>query len=142
MANSAAFVDYLRELMRAGGHAVTVRAMFGCHGLYVDGLFFGIVDDDVLYLRVDAGNRAAFEAHDAAPFEFMTKDGKRQAMRYLRAPDEALERPDAMGQWVRLALGAALRAAATRDTRHVKASSRSAPGKPAVAKTTGRRRRP
>ena len=120
MANTAAFLDYLRELMRGGGYAVVSRAMFGGHGLYVDGLFFGIVDDDVLYLRVDAGNRAAFEAHDSAPFEFMTKEGKRQAMRYLRAPDEALERPDAMGQWVRLAVGAALRAAAAKDAAGVR----------------------
>ena len=141
MANTAEFLDYLREMMRAGGYAVTARAMFGGHGLYVDAMFFGIVDDDVLYLRVDAESRAAFEAHDAAPFEFMTKDGKRQAMRYLRAPDEALERPDAMAHWVRLALGAALRAAATGDAHKDKASSPAAPRKPAVAKTAGRRSR-
>jgi DNA transformation protein len=59
--------------------------MFGGHGLYADGLFFGIVDDDVLYLRVDAESRAAFEAHDAVPFEYATRDGKHQAMSYLRA---------------------------------------------------------
>ena len=70
MSNSADFLEYLRELMRDGGVAATTRAMFGGHGLYVDGMFFGIVDDDVLYLRVDDANRAAFVALDAAPFEF------------------------------------------------------------------------
>jgi DNA transformation protein and related proteins len=115
MANSPGFLDHVRELMRAGGHAITARAMFGGHGLYLDGLFFGIVDDDVVYLRVDERNRAEFAALDLPPFEFMSKDGKRQAMSYLRAPDDALENAPAMAPWVRSALGAALRAAAKRD---------------------------
>jgi DNA transformation protein len=135
--NTADFVEYLTELMRAGGQAIVARAMFGGHGLYVDGLFFGIVVDDVLYLRVDAGSRAAFG--DAAPFEFMTRDGRRQAMSYLRAPDEALERPDAMAQWVRLAVGAALRAAATRGAPRTKKPSGPTPRGKAVARATRRR---
>ena len=35
-------------------------------------------------------------------------------MGYLRAPDEALERADAMGEWARSSIGAALRAAAAK----------------------------
>ena len=114
MANSADFLAYLRELMRDGGVATTSRAMFGGHGLDVDGVFFAIVDDDVLYLRVDAQNRADFEALGCTPFEYSTREGVHRAMSYLRAPDEALERPDAMGRWARSSLGAALRAAATK----------------------------
>ena len=117
MANAPDFVAYLRELMRDGGIATTARAMFGGHGLYADGLFFAIVDDDVLYLRVDAQNRAAFEALDCAPFEYTSKEGRQQAMSYLRAPDEALERPDAMRTWARSSLGAAMRAAATKTAK-------------------------
>ena len=112
MANSPDFVAYVKELMRDAGVAASARAMFGGHGLYADGLFFAIVDDDVLYLRVDDVNRADFEALDCAPFEYATKEGRKQAMGYLRAPDEALERPDAMRPWVRSSLAAAIRAAA------------------------------
>jgi DNA transformation protein len=129
VANSPGFLDHLRELMRAGGHAVTTRAMFGGHGLYVEGLFFGIVDDDVVYLRVDERNRAEFAALDLPPFEFMTKDGRRQAMSYLRAPDETLENAAAMAPWMRSALGAALRAAAAK-------------GAPAPKRTVRKRRAP
>ena len=114
MANTAEFVAYLRELMRDAGVATTARAMFGGHGLYADGLFFAIVDDDVLYLKVDDETRADFEALDCAPFEFMTQEGVKQAMGYLRAPDEALERPGAMRPWARAAIGAAMRAAASK----------------------------
>ena len=90
--------------------------------LYVDGLFFGIVDDDVLYLRVDdAQPRRVRGARPAAPFEFMTQDGKRQAMSYLRAPDEALDSADAMRPWLRSAMGAALRAASAARPKRVSA---------------------
>ena len=114
MANSPDFLAYLKELMRGGGIATTSRAMFGGHGLYVDGVFFAIVDDDELFLRVDDEIRAAFEALGCTPFEYTTNDGVGHAMSYLRAPDEALERPEAMGRWARLSLGAALRAAAAK----------------------------
>ena len=124
MANSADYLAYLRELMRDGGVATTSRAMFGGHGLYVDGMFFAIVDDDVLYLRVDAQNRAEFEALGCTPFEYTTKDGVGHAMSYLRAPDEALERPEAMGRWARLSLGAALRAAAAKKPKRPKKPKR------------------
>lgn len=33
------------------------RRMFGGVGLYADGLFFGLLDDDTLYLKVDDTNR-------------------------------------------------------------------------------------
>ena len=124
MANSAAFLDHLRELMRAGGRAVSARAMFGGHGLYVDGLFVAIVDDDVLYLRADDANRAEFASLGLPPFEYATKEGKRHAMSYLRAPDEALDSAQAMAPWVRTALGAALRAAASPASRQSRRGAR------------------
>ena len=67
MANSAGFLDHLRELMRAGGRTVTSRAMFGGHGITVDGLFVAIVDDDVVYLRCDDASRAEFASLDLPP---------------------------------------------------------------------------
>ena len=127
MANSAAFLDHLRELMLAGGRTVSARAMFGGHGITVDGLFVAIVVDDVLYLRCDEANRAEFASLGLPPFEYETKDGKRQAMSYLRAPDEALDGAQAMAPWVRSALGAALRAAASPGSRKAKRSARAEP---------------
>jgi DNA transformation protein len=114
MANSHDFLAYITELMRDGGVPTTSRRMFGGHGLYADGVFFAIVDDDVLYLKVDERIRAEFDALGCTPFEYATKDGVGHAMSYLRAPDEALERPDAMGRWAKLSLGAALRKAAAK----------------------------
>ena len=117
MANSRDFLDHLRELMRAGGRTASVRAMFGGHGVYVDGLFVAIVDDDVVYLRADDRNRAEFSALGLSPFAYTTKDGSRHEMSYHRAPDEALESPAAMAGWLRSAMGAALRRANAKPPR-------------------------
>jgi DNA transformation protein and related proteins len=113
MANSRDFVDHLLELARPAG-APTARAMFGGHGIYLDGLIVAIVIDDTLYLKCDVQSAAAFDARDLAPFEYVTKDGERIVMSYRRAPDEVLESPDAMREWLRLAQGAALRRATPR----------------------------
>jgi DNA transformation protein len=88
--------------------------MFGGHGVYVGGLFVAIIADDVLFLRADERSVGRFEALGLAPFEFATKDGRRQAMSYRRAPDDALESPAAMTPWLAGALDAALRAAAAK----------------------------
>jgi DNA transformation protein len=74
MANSRDFLDHLRELMRAGGRTASVRAMFGGLGVYVDGLFVAIVDDDVLYLRAD-DQSCRVSALGLSPFAYATKDG-------------------------------------------------------------------
>lgn len=128
MANAPDFVDHLLELMRAGGRAVEARRMFGGHGLYADGLFFGIVADDVVFLRVDDGNRAEFDAIDAQVFEYRKKDGVGRAPGYRRPPDDAIESADAMRPWLRSALGAALRAAAGRRPRKKQPKGSAKPG--------------
>ena len=113
MARRSEFVEYVVETMRAFGE-VEARPMFGAWGLYHQGAFFAIVADDTLYLKTDAQNRARFEAQGLAPFVFRAKDGKKTAMSYRRAPDEALERPEVMAEWARYGYEAALRAAAAK----------------------------
>ena len=54
------FVRYLRERLAALG-TITTRRMFGAVGVFCDGLMIGILADGGLFLRVDAGNRSAFE---------------------------------------------------------------------------------
>ena len=91
--------------------------MFGGHGLYVDGVIVAIVIDDVVYFKTDAANRGEFTALSLEPFVYETKQGERIVMSYHRAPDEALESPAAMAEWLRSAVGAALRSAAARSSR-------------------------
>ena len=102
------FVDHLAELFGAFG-PVTLRRMFGGHGVFRDELMFGLVIDDALYLKVDGENRAMFESMALPPFEY-TRKGRRISLSYYLAPEEALEDPLTLAEWARPAFDAALRA--------------------------------
>ena len=107
---STGFTDWLQDLFADFG-AVSVRPMFGGHGLYRDGVIFGIAIDEGVYLKVDALTQARFEAAGCAPYVYT---GQRTpiTMSYWSLPAEAMESPQAMRPWAQWAWEAALRKAA------------------------------
>src|SRR5688500_1355216 len=109
---TGAFLAHLHDLFGDAG-AVTTRAMFGGHGVYLDGLIVGIVIDEALYLKTDALTRARFEAAGSTPFVY-TGQAKPIETSYWSAPEDALESAQAMRPWVELARAAALRKPAKR----------------------------
>ncbi|MBM3115905.1 TfoX/Sxy family protein [Jeongeupia naejangsanensis] len=109
------YLDWLIDELAPLG-TIRARSMFGGWGLYCEELFFAIVDDDVLYLKADALNRAAFVAEGVAPFSY-TARGKVQTMSYYRLPDAALDDATALQHWARTGFEAALRAAAAKARR-------------------------
>lgn len=106
MSVSSAYREWIMEQLRHAG-AVTSRSMFGGVGLYMDGLFFGLIDDDVLYLKVDDGNRKAFEDAGSGPFR---PYGDHRAMQYYEAPADILEDPAVLAAWATESVEAARRA--------------------------------
>lgn len=110
MAVSAAELDHARELFSPFG-AIRVRKMFGGAGVYCDDLFFAIIDDGAIYLKVDDVTRADFEARGLQPFVFEMKDGSSGTMSYYHAPEEIHDDEEALRRWTTLALDAARRAA-------------------------------
>ncbi len=72
--------------------------------------FFGLIADDMLYLKVDATNRPDFERDNLEPFVY-PKDGQPMAMSDHRAPD-VLDDWERIEPWVVGALEAAHRAGA------------------------------
>jgi DNA transformation protein len=109
------FVGYVVESLRDLG-PVRARRMFGGHGIFMNGLMFGLIADDQLYLKVDDGNRAAFEAEGLQPFTYNGK-GKPVAMSYREAPSEGFDDPEILCEWAREAYAAALRAEAGKARR-------------------------
>jgi len=87
---------------------VRARRMFGGYGLFLDGLMFGLIAEDVLYFKVDNGNRAAFEAADLPPFMYQ-RQGRAIALSYYQAPAEVLEDCELALSWGAEALAAAVR---------------------------------
>jgi DNA transformation protein len=102
---SAFVLDQLAEL-----EDVVPRSMFGGVGLYCGGVFFGIIARDVLYLKVDDGNRRDYERAGMKPFKpYPDRAG---TMQYYAVPVGVLEARLELVEWARKAVGAAARGAA------------------------------
>ena len=118
-------LEFLREVFR-NVRGVTFRAMFGGHGIYADGLMFALEADGGIYLKSDEENAAAFDERDLPPFIYEGKSGKNTVMSYREAPPEALENPDDMLEWSRIAQAAARRSSAKRKPAKPKAGKAAA----------------
>ena len=106
MAVSKGFLDFVVEQLAGCGPIVTKR-MFGGAGLYAGEIFFGIVDDDVLYLKVDDDTRGHFVGAGSTPFK--PYPGRPDSKQYYTVPVSVLEDAGELTRWGRLAIAAALR---------------------------------
>ncbi|WP_288353009.1 TfoX/Sxy family protein [uncultured Marinobacter sp.] len=102
------FVENLNDVFCQFG-PVSVRRMFGGYGVYHDGVMFGLVADDVLYLKVDGESMGRFTELDLEPFEY-EKNGAKIKMSYYMAPESIFEDSEEAKEWAELAFHAALRA--------------------------------
>lgn len=101
------FVDNLVEVLQPFGQ-VQVRRMFGGYGVYHDNLMFGLVADDVLYLKADEQSAGVFSGLGLPQFEY-DKAGKKVKMTYYMAPEAIFDDPEQALDWARRAFDAALR---------------------------------
>ena len=101
------FRDKVIGLLLAFG-PVQARAMFGGYGVYLDGLMFGLIAEDVLYFKVDDGNRQEYIDAGSLPF---TYEGKSRPveMSYYRVPDTLMDDPGGIAGWAERAHQAAQR---------------------------------
>lgn len=106
MPNSREFVAYLVDRLGPLGD-VRARAMFGGHGLYLDGLMFALVASDTLYLKVDDENRDRYHAVGLEPFK--PSEDKPMTMSYYPLAEEVFEDQDSLIEWAREAFAAAMR---------------------------------
>lgn len=124
------FCDHVVDLLAPLGR-VTYRSMFGGWGFYLDGLFFAVADEDVLYLKADDGNRPLYEAAGSGPFRpYPDRDA---TMSYYEVPAEVLDDAEALAEWARAALEAARRARAGKRRRTPGAKDRPAVRKKSAA---------
>lgn len=89
--------------------AVTIRKMFGGHGIYAGGLCFAIEAFGEIYLKADAQTQGAFEAEGARRFTY-DMGGKVKSMAYYTLPEVAQDDEDALKRWCACAFEAARRA--------------------------------
>ena len=102
------FTNYLAEVFALFG-AVQAKRMFGGYGVYHDNLMFGLVADDVLYLKADEESSGAFSELGLPQFEY-EKGGTKIKMSYYMAPEGIFDDPEQANDWARRAFEAVLRA--------------------------------
>ena len=99
----------VEELFASLG-SVTIKRMFVGKGVYHQGRMVAAEIGGVMRLKADAISGPAFAAAGAEQWVYSRPGRKPTAMPYWTIPDEALDDPDAMAKWARLAHEAALRA--------------------------------
>jgi len=130
--------DYLAYVLEqlAGLAGLSARRMFGGVGLYCEELFFGLIDNDTLYLRVNDDNRADYTARGMSQFRPYA-DRPELSMSYYEAPADVLEDPAQLVSWARRSVAVAMAAAAAGKLAGKPAASR--PGRAGAPKTRPQR---
>jgi DNA transformation protein len=100
---------WTEEALEPLGH-VSMRRMMGAAVLYLDGIVFAVLDDE-LWFKADSQSAPIWDEAGCARFTFTLKDGTVEAMNYRRAPADVYDDPEALQRWAALAVEAGRRAA-------------------------------
>lgn len=98
--------DYFHDLFEPFG-PVSIRRMFGGAGIYHQGEIIAVVVDGEVCLKADATNAPEFEAAGSTQWTYAGKN-KPVKMPYWHLPEAALDDPDEITHWAKLAYAAAL----------------------------------
>lgn len=116
---------YLADCLASWGD-IRLKRMFGGLGVYCGDHFFALIDDGIVYFKVDDTTRSDFEAAESGPFTYPGKDGQDMLMNgYWRLPDEVIEDRDTLFAWADKALAVARNSAKKKP---VKRTSDTLPG--------------
>ena len=133
---SEGYLTYVLDQLRPIVPGIRVRRMFGGVGLYATDLFFAVIDDDVLYLKVDDATRGEYEARGMPPFSPIEGHA---SMNYSQLPEEILEGRDELHRWTSRTLDVARSAKRTRTTG--RGTKKRAAKKRAAKKSPAKKRR-
>jgi DNA transformation protein len=122
---SPSYRDFILDQLSRVAASVRARSMFGGVGIYSGDLFFALIADDALYLKVDDGNRGDFEALGMGPFRPFGEGG--EVMQYYEISADVLEDPEALRPWVEKSIAVAQRA---RSAKRSKKPTLKTPKKP------------
>ena len=78
--------------------ALSTRRMFGGIGIYSDAWFFALIDDDVLFFKVDDSNRDDYVSRGMKAF--MPFPGQ-PSLGYFQVPEDVIEEAEELTRWAR-----------------------------------------
>ena len=114
MAVSPSFLGFVSEQLTSV-RGIWSKRMFGGVGLYCDDTFFGVIDNDTLFLKVDETTSARYSTRGMPPFAPIP--GKPPMRTYYQVPADVLEDAEALVEWAREAIGVGRRAATAQPRR-------------------------
>ncbi len=106
MSVSESYLNFVLDQLEDVG-TITAKKMFGGAGIYLDGVFFGLIDNDILHFKVDDSNRTDYESARMNPFRPYGENS--YAMQYYEVPVEVLEDKEKLRLWADKALAVAIR---------------------------------
>lgn len=106
MKKHSEFIDFLTEVFEEFG-PIEARKMFGGYGIYHDGIMFGLVENNTLYLKADDSTKEHFQSRGLPQFDY-ARQGKQVKLSYYRAPDVIFDDREEAAKWASLAYEAAL----------------------------------
>lgn len=98
---TAFVIDQLSEL-----GALHCRPMFGCYGLYHQGVFFAIICADTLFFRTDEESAPDYIKLGMSPFVFRERQSVNS---YYEVPAKILNSRRHLAEWARTAVQVQLR---------------------------------
>lgn len=131
MSVSDNYRTYIVEQL-AGLPALSTRRMFGGIGIYSDAWFFALIDDDVLFFKVDDSNREEYVSRGMKAF--MPFPGQ-PSLGYFQVPPDVIDEAEELVQWAR-------RSVAVAQRKQKPAAKKPAAKKPAPKKKGPRRSSP
>lgn len=75
---------------------ITAKRMFGGAGVYLDGAFFCVLDDDKIFFKVDSKTATEYEAAGMGPWMM----GGQPNDKYRELPPHVLDHDDLLGEWM------------------------------------------
>ena len=86
---------------------LSTRRMFGGIGIYSDAWFFALIDDDVLFFKVDDSNRDDYVSRGMKAF--MPFPGQ-PSLGYFQVPPDVIDEAEELTRWARRSVEVAQRA--------------------------------
>jgi DNA transformation protein and related proteins len=121
MAVSESYLAFVLEQL-AGVRAVVTKRMFGGVGIYSDGVFFAVIDNDTLFFKVDDALRPRY--HAAGMPAFAPMPGKPAMEGYYQVPPTVLEDADELAKWAKRSLALPVTKAAAKPRTKSRTKSR------------------
>ena len=98
MAVSESYLAFVLEQLE-GVRGVVTKRMFGGVGIYGDGVFFALIDNDTLFFKVDDELRPQYRSRRMPPWKPIP--GKPASEGYYQVPPGVLEDADQLAKWAK-----------------------------------------